>query len=43
MNNDGFLDDDTIRMKIGNVPTRVGERDLVDLIRVDLDLALSVF
>ena len=43
MNNDGFLDDDTVPMKAGNVPTRVGERDLVDLVRVKPDLALSAF
>ena len=40
MNDDGFLDDDTVPMKTGNVPTRVGKSDIV---RVDPDLALSAF
>ena len=43
MNDYGFLGDDTLRMKTGDVPTRVDERYLVDLVRVDPDLALSAF
>ena len=43
MDDEGFLDDDTIPMKTGDVPTRVIERDLVDIVRVDRDLALSAF
>ena len=43
MDDEGFLDDDIIPMKTGDVPTRVIERDLVDIVRVDRDLALSAF
>ena len=43
MNNDGFLDDKNAPMKTGNFPTKVGERDVVDIVRVEPDLALSAF
>ena len=43
LNNDGFLDDETVPMKTGNVPTRVGKRDLVDIFRFEPDLVLSAF
>ena len=39
----GLLDDETVPVKAGDVPARVGERDLVDLVRVQPDLALSAF
>ena len=43
MNDNGFIDDETVPMKTGDVSTRVGERNLVDLVRVKPDLLLSVF
>ena len=43
MNEYGFLDDDTVPMKTGDVPLRVDERCIVDLVRVYTDLALSAF
>ena len=43
MNNDGFLDDETSPMKTGDIPTRVGKRYIVDLVRVKPDLALYTF
>ena len=39
----GLLDDETVPVKAGDVPARVRERDLVDLVRVQPDLALSAF
>ena len=43
MNYDRFLDDETAPMKTGNVPTRIGERDLIDIVKVKIDLDLSEF
>ena len=43
MNDNGFLDDETVPMKTGGVPTRVVKRDIVDIFRVETDLVLSVF
>ena len=43
MNNGRFLNDETTHMKTGDVHTIVGERDLVDIDRVEPDLALFLF
>ena len=43
MNDDGFLGDETVPMKTVDVPTRVGKRDIVYLVRVEPDLVLSTF
>ena len=40
MNNNRYIDDETIPINIGDVPTRVGNRDLV---RVDPGNVLSAF
>ena len=36
-----FLDDDTLPIEMGYIPTIFSERDLVHLVRVNPDLALS--
>ena len=43
MNNSRLLDDVSITLKTGDVTTRVGEGDLVDLIGVEPDFPLSAF
>ena len=43
MNDDGFIDDETVPVKTSDVTTRVGERDLIDLVMVEPDLLLSSF
>ena len=43
MKDDGFIDDETFPIKTGDIPTGVGERDLVDIVRVETYLALSAF
>ena len=43
MNDNGLLDDETFPMKTEDVPIKVGDRGLVDLVRVNPDLALSAF
>ena len=43
MNDARFLDADTVPMKTGDVPTGVGLRYLVDIVRVEPYLALSPF
>ena len=43
MKNDGFIDDETVPIKTGKIPTIVGKRDIIDLIRVEPDLALPAF
>ena len=43
INDSGFLDDETVPMKTGDIITRVVKRDLVYLVRVETYLALSAF
>ena len=43
VHNTGLLEDESITLKTGNVATRVGEGDLVDLIRIKPDFLFSAF
>ena len=43
MNDNGFVDDEIVPIKKGDVTKRVGKKYLVDIVRVNTDLALSVF
>ena len=43
LKNKGFIDDETVPMNMGDAPKRFGKRDLVDVVRVNPDLALSAF
>jgi hypothetical protein len=43
VHNNGLLDNKTITVEARNVPARVGQRDLIDLVGVEPDLALSAF
>ena len=43
MNDNRFLDGETVPMKTGDIITRVVKRDLVYLVRVETYLALSAF
>ena len=41
MHNCRLLDNKSVAVQLGNVAARVGQRDLIDLVRVEPDLALS--
>ena len=43
VDNSGLLDDETITVKASDIATRVSEGNLVDLVGVEPDLALSTF